>query len=192
MPGSRTPRIAIGPDPALELLVEAIDGGGEIVVSLADADAIVWAGVDDPGDLATVIAAAPNATWIQLPWAGIESFVEVLDHDHVWTCGKGAYADPVAEIALTLGLTRPAEINTYAAATSWSSRGAAICWVPGCTIVGGGGIAESLIRMLQPFGCHITVVRRPFNTWRASTTSSVPTGSPAPCPAQISWCWRSR
>ncbi len=28
------------------------------------------------------------------------------------------------------------------------------------TILGGGGITDSLVRLLQPFGCHITVVRR--------------------------------
>ena len=31
------------------------------------------------------------------------------------------------------------------------------------TILGGGGITESLVRLLQPFDCHITVVRRTAN-----------------------------
>ena len=48
-------------------------------------------------------SAAPKATWVQLPFAGIENFVHLVDHDHMWTCGKGVYAEPVAELALTLG-----------------------------------------------------------------------------------------
>ena len=31
------------------------------------------------------------------------------------------------------------------------------------TILGGGGITQSLVRLLQPFDCHITVVRRTAN-----------------------------
>lgn len=83
----------------------------------------------------------------------------MLDHDHVWTCGKGVYADPVAEIALALGLAGLRGIHTYSAATSWSDQRGRNLLSARVTIVGGGGIAESLVRLLQPFGCHITVVR---------------------------------
>ena len=155
----RTPRIAVGPDPVADWLVAAVhDGGGE-VVGLDDAEAIVWADVSDPAGLSQAIAAAREASWIQLPWAGVETFGDLLDHDHVWTCGKGVYADPVAEIALALGLAGLREIHSYAAATSWSEQRGRNLLGARVTIVGGGGIAESLIRMLQPFGCHITVVR---------------------------------
>ena len=102
MAGHRTPKIAVGPDPVPDWLVEAVhDGGGE-VVPLVDAEGIVWADVSDAGGLSDAVAAARDATWVQLPWAGVETFVDVLDHDHVWTCVKGAYSDPVAEIALAL------------------------------------------------------------------------------------------
>jgi len=156
---SRTPRIAVGPDPVPEWLAAAVtDGGGEIV-PLVDAEAIVWGDVADPAGLSEAVDAAPEATWIQLPWAGVETFTEVLDHDHVWTCGKGAYADPVAEVALALGLAGLRSIHTYAAATSWSEQRGRNLLGARVTIVGGGGIAESLVRMLRPFDCHITVVR---------------------------------
>ena len=51
-------------------------------------------------------------------------------------------------------------LGTYARAQEWARpqgrnlRGARV------TILGGGGITESLVRMLEPFDCHITVVRR--------------------------------
>lgn len=156
---SRTPRITIGPDPAPAWLIDAVVDGGGIVVPPAEAEAIVWAGIDTAGELQRVIDSAPNATWIQLPWAGVETFSSVLDHDHIWTCGKGVYADPVAEIALALGLAGLRNLHRYAAARTWSEESGRNLLGARVTIVGGGGIAQSLIRLLQPFGCHITVVR---------------------------------
>ncbi len=156
---TRTPRITVGPDSAPSWVIEAVvDGGGEIV-DPGHAEAIVWVDVNGPDGLASLIAAAPDAGWIQLPWAGVETFTSLLDHDHTWTCGKGAYSDPVAEIALALGLAGLRSIHTYAAATSWAEQRGRNLLGARVTVVGGGGIAESLIRLLQPFDCHITVVR---------------------------------
>ena len=44
--------------------------------------------------------------WVQLPFAGVERVAEfgLLDHDRIWTCAKGSYAEPVAEHALLLTL----------------------------------------------------------------------------------------
>ncbi len=159
MPSTRSPKVAVGPEPAPSWLAEAVVDGGGILVEPAEADAVVWADVSSPDELARVVAEATNATWIQLPWAGIERFADLLDDDLTWTSGKGVYADPVAEIALSLGLAGLRNIHTYAAATSWSAQSGRTLLGARVTIVGGGGIAESLIRLLQPFGCHITVVR---------------------------------
>lgn len=159
MAAGRTPLVAVGPDPAPDWLVAAVNDGGGEVTGLADAEAVVWADVDDADALADALRHAPNATWVQLPWAGVETFDGVLDHDHVWTCGKGVYADPVAEIALALGLAGLRSIHTYAAETTWSGQRGRNLLGARVTIIGGGGIAESLVRLLQPFGCHVTVVR---------------------------------
>ena len=159
MPTTHPPRVAIGPEPAPPWLAEAVVDGGGIIVEPPEADAIVWADVSSIDELARVVAEAPDASWIQLPFAGVEEFSELLDHEHTWTCGKGVYADPVAEIALSRGLAGLRNIHTYAAATSWSGQSGHSLFGARVTIVGGGGIAESLIRLLQPFGCHITVVR---------------------------------
>ncbi|HEY5662542.1 MAG TPA: D-isomer specific 2-hydroxyacid dehydrogenase family protein [Ilumatobacter sp.] len=159
MSTSEPPKIALAPEPGPDWLADAIiDGGGQIV-PLAECEAIVWASSSDADGLAAALAAAPGATWVQLPWAGIENLVSVLDDERVWTCGKGVYADPVAELALSLGLAGLRGLGTYARATSWSAtRGHSL--IGGrVTILGGGGIAESLVRLLQSFDCHITVVR---------------------------------
>ena len=141
-------------------MVDAVNEGGGHVVSLAEAEGIVWGDPRDPAALERALDQAPDARWIQLPFAGIENFVHLLDDDHLWVCGKGVYAEPVAEMALTLGLAGLRGLGTFTRAAAWSApqgtnlRGARV------TILGGGGITESLVRLLQPFGCHITVVRR--------------------------------
>ena len=96
---------------------------------------------------------------MQLPFAGIENFVEHLDDDYTWTCGKGVYAEPVAEMALTLGLAGLRNVGAYAQATTWSGPAGRNLLGGRVTILGGGGITESLVRLLQPWDCHITVVR---------------------------------
>lgn len=156
---SSSPLVAVGPADAPEWLVEAVRDGGGTIASLADAEAIVWADVDDAEGLAAALGDAPNVSWVQLPWAGVENFAEVLDDDHVWTCGKGVYAEPVAELALALALTGLRGINEYVTETSWSAQRGRNLLGARVTIVGGGGIAEALVALLQPFRCHITVVR---------------------------------
>jgi len=153
------PNIAIGPDPVPDWLTDAVVDGGGVVVPPAAADALVWAGFDDAEALKAFVASAPDASWVQLPWAGIETFVDALDDEHTWTCGKGVYADPVAEIALALGLGGLRYIHGYAKESTWSEQAGHNLIGGRVTIVGGGGIAQSLIRLLQGFDCHITVVR---------------------------------
>ena len=97
--------------------------------------------------------------WVQLPFAGIENFIHLVDESRLWTCGKGVYAEPVAEMALTLALAGMRGLGTYARASEWAKPEGRNLIGARVTILGGGGITESLIRLLQPFDCRITVVR---------------------------------
>jgi phosphoglycerate dehydrogenase-like enzyme len=141
-------------------MAEAISDGGGHLVPLAEAEAIVWADPRDPDTLAEALDDAPQARWIQLPFAGIENFAHLIDHDREWTCGKGVYAEPVAELALSLALAGMRGLGTYARADSWCPPRGVNLLRGRITILGGGGISESLVRLLQPWDCHITVVRR--------------------------------
>jgi phosphoglycerate dehydrogenase-like enzyme len=141
-------------------MVDAVSDGGGHVVPLAEAEGIVWGDPRDPSALERALDQAPAARWVQLPFAGIENFVHLLDDDHIWVCGKGVYAEPVAEMALTLGLAGLRGLGTFSRAASWTSPQGTNLLGARVTILGGGGITESLVRLLQPFGCHITVVRR--------------------------------
>jgi phosphoglycerate dehydrogenase-like enzyme len=141
-------------------MIEAVNEGGGYVVPLAEAEGVVWGNARDAEGLARALDEASKARWVQLPFAGIENFVHLVDDAHVWACGKGVYAEPVAELALTLGLAGLRGLSTYSRAQSWEvPRGRNVLGAR-VTILGGGGIATSLVRLLQPFGCHITVVRR--------------------------------
>jgi phosphoglycerate dehydrogenase-like enzyme len=154
------PRIAIAPDGAPDWMGEAVSDGGGQVVELAEAEAIVWADPRNPDALAQALEQAPDAQWVQLPFAGIENFVHLVDHERTWTCGKGVYADPVAELALTLASAGLRGLGTYARARTWERPQGRNLLGARVTILGGGGIAESLVRLLAPWDCHITVVRR--------------------------------
>ena len=138
---------------------DAVVAGGGHVVPVAEAEGLVWAAPRDPAALDGLLAGAPDLAWVQLPFAGIEAFTHLLDDDHLWTCGKGVYAEPVAEMALTLALAGMRHVGAYARATTWERPAGRNLLGANVTILGGGGITESLLRLLKPFDCHTTVVR---------------------------------
>jgi len=153
-------RIAVAPETSPTWVANAVrDGGGE-VVDVADAQALVWTNPRDADGLANVLQIHPHLSWVQVPFAGVENFVHLIDDSRVWTCGKGVYAEPVAEHALALMLAGMRHIAGYARESSWRGPHGINLLGARVTILGGGGITESLLRLLQPFGCHITVVRK--------------------------------
>ena len=160
MPSTTAPRIAVAPDTAPSWFAEAVIAGGGQVVPVAEAEALVWGAARDASGLADILKNGDHLKWVQLPWAGIENFAHLLDDKREWTCGKGVYAEPVAEMALTLALAGMRSIDRFARETSWSRPRGRNLLGANVTILGGGGITESLIRLLTPFDCHITVVCR--------------------------------
>jgi len=156
---SGSPRIALGPEDAPDWARDAIEAGDGEVVDLEDAEALVWTAASDPVRLQQAIAQAPQLEWIQLPWAGIERYIHLIDDERQWTCGKGVYAEPVAELALSLMLAGLRGVGHYARTDHWSEPVGRNLTGSNVTILGGGGITESLLRMLVPFDCHTTVVR---------------------------------
>ena len=158
----RSRRIAIGPAGVPGWLSEAVTAGGGEVVDLDTADALLWGAPNDPGALREVLdSAGDRLRWVQLPWAGIEPYVDALDDDRLWSCGKGVYAEPVAEMALTLALAAMRAVDRYARARTWLQHGhmGVNLRHANVTVLGGGGITESLVSMLAPFEARVTVVR---------------------------------
>ncbi|KQM84634.1 hydroxyacid dehydrogenase [Agromyces sp. Leaf222] len=139
--------------------------GGEVVPLGDRTRGIVWVAASGSSELDDVLARHPDVSWVQLPWAGVDAFAPTLagfrDDGRVWTSAKGSYARPVAEHALTLALGVLRELPRRARASEWQAdeRGRSLFGMR-VVIVGGGGITEQLLRLLQPFGVHAMVVRR--------------------------------
>ena len=130
------------------------------MVAPDEAEALVWAEPAAPDLLPGVLVAGPNIEWVQLPYAGIENLTHLLDRDHLWTCGKGVYADPVAEHVLMLALAGLRGMGSFTRARSWLPPEGRNLLGARMTVLGGGGITESLVRLLNPWDCRITVLRR--------------------------------
>ena len=156
------PRIAVGPGPA-PWAAEAIRrGGGEAVGLDEDPVGLVWTDGGAMDALRSVLATRPKITWVQLPQAGAERAfqAEVVDPQRRWTSAKGAFADPVAEHALALILAGLRQLKVRARARTWGEPGGESLFGQPVTVVGAGGIATVLMRLLEPFGTPVTVVRR--------------------------------
>ena len=157
------PQIAVLPDGLRDWLAGAVRAGGGEVVPVERAEALVWASPDKVDGLAEVLADhGDHLRWVQLPWAGVEPFRDVFDDARAWTCGKGVYAEPVAELALSLTLAGLRGVGTYARSHSWREHGAVGTNLHGARVVavGGGAITESYARMVAPFDVELVVVRR--------------------------------
>ena len=145
--------------------VDAVESAGGTVGELDDATrGIIWLANDDPDGLVDALHDHPQIQWVQLPWAGVDAFSEALASnardDLLWTSAKGAYAQPVAEHALALALACLRMLPERARASSWGAKKGESLYGAKVTIVGAGGIAVELIRLLAPFGAQVTVVRR--------------------------------
>ena len=137
-------------------------GGGEPVGMDDRPDGLIWLDPANIEGLRQALATAASARWVQLPFAGVEDVASagILDPDRLWTCAKGAYAEPVAEHALLLALAGLRYLKRRITSHSWGSPGGESLFDEPVTILGGGGIATSLLALLAPLRCEVTVVRR--------------------------------
>lgn len=160
------PVIAVGPV-AEEWAMDAVRDGGGVAVALdesagAEPVGLVWTAGSDTDGLARVLHDSPRIGWVQLPAAGVERFATsaVLRAGPRFTCAKGAYGEPVAEHALLLALALLRGLPERVRARTWGSPAGTCLFDERVTIVGGGGIAQALLRLLEPFRVRATVVRR--------------------------------
>ena len=166
----RGPRPVAGPVAMLpfanESFAAAVRRGGGVVAPLDDhTRAVVWLNLDCAA-LGAVLAAHPAIEWVQLPMAGVESFSPLfrLQGDRplpLWTSAKGSFAEPVAEHAVALVLAVLRGIPEKSRSTSWADPKIGISlYGRSVVIVGAGGIALEIMRLLAPFEVSVTIVRR--------------------------------
>lgn len=145
---------------AKPMMKAAITSGGGKLVDFKDAEGLIFVRPFKPDILKEILTNAPKLKWIQLPYAGIEPFVNLLDPKYIWTCGKGIYARPVAEMALAMLLAGFRRLNTYIPAKTWEPPVGENLIGANILILGGGGICEELVKLILPFDCNIKIVRR--------------------------------
>ena len=148
------------------LFESAVESAGATLAQLAaDVEGLVWTDYHQPELLQEVLGANPQLRWLQLPFAGVDAFAPVLARDDLTiTCAKGSYREPVAEHALALCLALGRALPSRVRATSWGEKFAVSLYESEVLIIGGGGIAEELVKLLQPFGCPVTVIRKNSQT----------------------------
>ena len=139
-------------------LDEAVRAGGGEIVPVDQATALIWADPQNPEAFPAMLH--DGLDWVQLPYAGIDPFLHMLDEKRLWTCGKGVYARPVAEAALGMLLAGFRNIASYAREQTWSAPVGQNLHGANVVILGAGGITEELLPLLAPFGCTTTVLRR--------------------------------
>lgn len=158
------PRIHIAPvsEPGLE---DAVARGGGSPAPAEDADGVIWINPRDPEGLKELLSRSP-ARWVQLPFAGIESFFAagVIDPALTWTCAKGIYGHACAEHALALMLAGSRRLAHHARAREWDEpgfgsperrlKGASLL------IVGLGGIGRSLAEIVRPLEMRVVGTNR--------------------------------
>jgi phosphoglycerate dehydrogenase-like enzyme len=159
-------RVHIAPFVDDEMKAAVERNGGEVLEDPAEADAIIWTNPRDPEALKEMLTSSP-ARWVQLPFAGIESFFEAdaIDPARTWTCTKGIYGHATAEHALALTLAAARRLAFHARSKTWTYMGgfgAEERRLAGSTVVvvGTGGIGSALAEMLKPLNARVVGVNR--------------------------------
>lgn len=155
-------RVHIIGDAYPELLAELAETGASVVADPAKADGVVFSYGGQPQQLLETLDAHAGIRWVQLPSAGIEMFSTALaaHPDKLWTSAKGAYALPVAEHALALTLALLRELPERVRATSWAPATGTSLHGLRVVVVGAGGVAQEIVRLMKCFRTDVTVVRR--------------------------------
>lgn len=158
--------IAVLPQASAFFSAAVTAGGGEVAPLGEHTRGLVWLSEKRADELLQVLRAHPQIGWVQLPWAGVDGFATVLEHyvdgsGPLFTSAKGAYSEPVAEHAVTLVQAVLRELSPKARAASWApARTGLSLYGRHVVIVGAGGIAAEILRLLQPYRVQTTVVRR--------------------------------
>ncbi len=155
--------------------LEAIESAGAKVVPVSpEVRALVWTDYANPQGLADLLKSNPQLEWVQLPFAGVDAFSEIIQSDPVFTSAKRSYSEPVAEHALMLCMALGRILPERIRAKSWGKKHADSLFDAEVLLIGGGGISEQLAEFLIPFRSKVTVVRkRPEQPFAESFTGKV-------------------
>lgn len=173
MPSSTKSSPAVAVMPSNGDLEDAVVRGGGRLSEVREADGLIWTDARHPERLEEALNNSP-VRWVQLPFAGVERFLEagVIDEKRTWTCAKGTYGPATAEHALALILAAARMVHHHARRTEWmlrreiptlgrgDSAGPRRLAGTHALIAGAGGIGGALIPMLRGLQMKVTAVNR--------------------------------
>jgi phosphoglycerate dehydrogenase-like enzyme len=142
-----------------EYLAAAESAGAEVVPIGPTVKGLIWLDYSKPQDLEKMLDENPQIEWVQLPFAGVDAFSEIIKRPVRFTSAKGSYREPVAEHAIALSLALMRIIPERVRTKTWGRQFADSLYDGNVLIFGGGGITEELVKLLTPFRSKITVVR---------------------------------
>jgi len=153
-------KIAIEPKSFPEYEAAAVSGGAVVVPMSRAVKAVIWTDYSAPQKLNDLLDENPQLQWVQLPFAGVDAFSDIIQRPFTFTSAKGCYSEPVAEHALALTLALCRAIPERLATKTWGRQFAVSLYESKILVVGGGGITGELLRLLKPFNTEVTVVRK--------------------------------
>lgn len=153
-------QVAMEPKVIPEYLQAVTDSGAEVVPLGKDVRALIWLDYSKPEALSDLLDENPQIEWVQLPFAGVDAFSEIIKRPIRFTSAKGSYREPVAEHALALSLALMRIIPERVRTQTWGRQFADSLYDSNVLIFGGGGITEELIKLLAPFRAKVTVIRK--------------------------------
>lgn len=166
--------ITIQPEPAHAGLIGAIRAAGGRHVPAGEAEALVWIG-EDAVELSSLLSGLPAVRWVQLPTAGVDTYLPFMCDRRTWTRAQGVYGVPVAEHALMLALASLRGVATSVRSHQWSPQPSVALTGEDVLIVGGGATATALLNLLRPFAVRATVLRcRPHSMAGAEAVLPAP------------------
>src|SRR5580704_9098926 len=158
-PRDEHPGFAVAPPEDASWLGDAVVDGGGRISSIGEAEGLIWGG-GDVATLKTTIQRGSRLRWVQLPSAGVDRYWTAIDDRLTWTAAKGIFDEHVAEHVLGLSIVGFRDLTQGARTTEWIRQDARTLFDARVTILGGGGIAAALLRLLSPFRVRATVIRR--------------------------------
>lgn len=153
-------KISILPKSFPEYESAVAEAGGQLSDFDKSVGAVIWTDYSKPEQLAELLHNNPQLLWVQLPFAGVDAFAEIIKHPVRFTSAKGAYRKPVAEHALMCMLALGRIVPERVKASTWGRQFAASVYDSKILVIGGGGITEELLLLLAPFKTDVTVIRK--------------------------------
>ena len=155
-------KIALEPKQFEQYVLAIEESGGHVSNLSSDVEALIWTDYARPDLLEQALRSNPQLRWVQLPFAGVDAFSSIISsHPSItYTSAKRSYSEPVAEHALMLCMALGRVLPERIRAKSWGKKYADSLFDENLLIVGGGGIAQQLVDLLEPYRTQVTVIRK--------------------------------